>query len=312
VSCPLATGFTECGDDVPPSSGDRRIFVQMPAYRDPDLGPTLEDLFAKAGDPHALRVVVLWQRAAKDRLAPELLRRPNLEIIDIPYGESQGCGWARNLLQQHWRGEPYTLILDSHHRFTSDWDRKLVNAYENLHSNGIGKPILTAYMAPFKPDDDPLSRPVVPLRVCPLERSHGLLIRLIGRSIPDWQALSVPVAGELVSLHFLFAGGGFNREIPFDPSCYFLGDEVAISLRAFTSGYDVFHPHELIGWHRYARDYRPTHWEDHSEWQEQEQLSLTTLKILFSGRYLKTYGLGRHRKLRDFEARLGLRLWDPG
>ena len=284
--------------------------MQIPAYRDPDLGPTLEDLFAKAADPDALRVVVLWQRATDDRLAPELLSRPNLEIIDVPYTESRGCGWARNLLQQHWRGEAYTLILDSHHRFAPDWDRKLVGSHEQLRHAGVSKPILTAYMPPFKPGDDALSRSNAPLRVCPLERSHGLLIRLIGRSIPDWETLGAAVTGDLVSLHFLFADGVFNREIPFDPDCYFLGDEVAISLRAFTSGFDVFHPHELIGWHCYQRDYRPTHWEDHREWQDQEQLSLRTLKILFSGRYLKTYGLGRQRKLRDFEARLGLRLWD--
>ena len=310
VSSPLRVGHAAGADDAPSGPGDRRIFVQIPAYRDPDLGPTLEDLFAKASDPDALRVVVLWQRADDDHLAPELQRRPNLEIIDIPFTESQGCGWARNLLQQHWRGEPYTLILNSHHRFVPDWDRKLVGYYEKLRHGGVGKPVLTAYMPPFKPDDDPLSRPTAPLRVCPLERSHGLLIRVIGRHIPDWETLSAPVSGNLVSLHFLFAGGAFNREIPFDPACYFLGDEVAIGLRAFTSGYDVFHPHELIGWHCYQRDCRPTHWEDHREWQEQELLSLRTLKILFSGRYLKTYGLGRQRKLRDFEARLGMKLWD--
>jgi hypothetical protein len=287
-----------------------RIFVQIPAYRDPDLGPTLEDLFAQAADPDALHVVVLWQRASDDRLDPELLARPNLEIIDIPFAQSQGCGWARNLLQQHWRGEPYTLILDSHHRFAPDWDRKLVRFYEALRQSGAAKPILTAYMPPFQPGDDPRSRPSVPLRICPLERSHGLLIRLIGRPIPDWRTLSSPAAGDFVSLHFLFAGGAFNREIPFDPACYFLGDEVAVGLRAFTHGYDIFHPHELIGWHRYDRDYRPTHWDDHGEWQAQERLSLQTLQILFSGRYLKTYGLGRHRKLRDYEARLGLKLWD--
>ena len=138
------------------------------------------------------------------------------------------------------------------------------------------------------------------------------LVGIIMGSSSDWETLSAPVPGELVSLHFLFAGGAFNRDIPFDPACYFLGDEVAIGLRAFTSGYDVFHPHELIGWHRYPRDYRPTHWQDHHDWQAQEQRSLETLKILFTGRYLKSYGLCRERKLRDFEARLGLKLWDPG
>jgi len=32
-------------------SSDRRIFVQIPAYRDPELSPTLNDLFSKARNP---------------------------------------------------------------------------------------------------------------------------------------------------------------------------------------------------------------------------------------------------------------------
>jgi hypothetical protein len=61
MSSQLSSDAAGGAGDAP--SDERRIFVQIPAYRDPDLGPTLEDLFAKAADPDALRVVVLWQRA---------------------------------------------------------------------------------------------------------------------------------------------------------------------------------------------------------------------------------------------------------
>lgn len=106
---------------------NRRIFVQIPAYRDPELSPTLHDLFSKARNPEALRVAVLWQRAPDDRVEREVLRRKNLEIIDVSYRDSKGCNWARNVLQRLWKGEAYTLILDSHHQFAKNWDQKLIN-----------------------------------------------------------------------------------------------------------------------------------------------------------------------------------------
>lgn len=305
---PIGRTKAECGSA--PDPDDHQIFVQIPAYRDPDLSATLRDLFSKAYEPQSLRVAVLWQRASGDSIERELLEQPNLEIIGVPFEESKGCGWARNKLQQLWRGEPYTLILDSHHRFTSNWDKRLLDFYRGLIRDGVKKPILTAYMSPFSLQDDPLHRKGEPLKICPYERQNGLLLRLIGRRIKNWERLSAPVSGNFVSLHFLFASGEFNKEIEFDPNCYFRGDEVATSLRAFTHGYDIFHPHELIGWHCYQRDYRATHWQDHQDWSAQDLISIRNLKVLLSGRYLNRYGIGRQRTLRQFEDRLAVKLWD--
>ena len=290
------------------SSGDRRIFVQIPAYRDPELSPTLHDLFAKARNPESLRVAVLWQRAPDDRLDRELRQRKNLEIVDIPYGDSKGCNWARNALQRLWKGEAYTLILDSHHRFARDWDRKLLAAYDALVRQGIERPIVTAYLPRYNPLTEPHGRKNKPLKIYPFARSDGMLLRLIGRPILNWTALSAPVAGDFVSLHCLFASGEFNRDVPFDPNCYFFGDEVSTSLRAFTSGYDVFHPHRVIGWHCYERAYRSTHWEDHENWSRLETSSMKRLRRLLSGRPMGAYGSGDRRSLREFEDKLAVKL----
>jgi hypothetical protein len=287
---------------------DRGIFVQIPAYRDPELGPTLRDLFAKARHPQALRVAVLWQRGPEERLPAALLRRPGLEIVDVPYTESKGCNWARHRLQQLWRGEPYTLILDSHHRFVRHWDERLLEAHDGLVARGIEKPIVTAYLPPYDARGDPRRRSRTPLKIYPYARADGLLFRLIGRPILKWRARSAPIPGEFVSLHCLFAAGDFNREIPFDPHCYFFGDEVGTSVRAFTAGWDIFHPHRLIGWHCYDRGYRPTHWDDHASWSDLEQASLARLRKLLSGRKVEGYGAGDRRSLADFEDRVMLKL----
>src|SRR4051794_18529347 len=113
------------------TSGDR-IFVQIPAYRDRELASTLLDLYRKATRPNALRVVVHWQRAPDDDLPRAVRRLSDLEIIETPYSESRGCNWARSIAQARWQGEPYTLVLDSHHRFSAGWDETLLGMHRRL------------------------------------------------------------------------------------------------------------------------------------------------------------------------------------
>ena len=45
---------------------------------------------------------------------------------------SRGGPWARNRAQSLWRGEPYTLQVDSHMKFEPEWDAKLVDMLESM------------------------------------------------------------------------------------------------------------------------------------------------------------------------------------
>ena len=102
------------------------IYVQIPAYRDTELPKTLLDLYAKASRPERLRVRVMWQHGRRERLREPVRSLPNLEIVAVPYQASRGCNWARHELQSRWNGEPFTLLLDSHHRFVRGWDDAVV------------------------------------------------------------------------------------------------------------------------------------------------------------------------------------------
>ncbi len=91
-----------------------RIFIQIPAYRDSELQPTLYDLVRKAAHSEHLRIVVAWQYdERREQLDTAFLDQHKIEVIKIPAAESQGCNWARSLLQRKWDGEEYTLFLDS-------------------------------------------------------------------------------------------------------------------------------------------------------------------------------------------------------
>ncbi len=285
----------------------KKIYVQIPAYRDTELGPTLLDLVEKSDDADALRIGVFWQRAEGDTLPEALQANPNIEIIEQSYRESRGCNWARAELQRRWQGEPYTLFLDSHHRFIPGWDRHLVEMHEGLKQRGIQKPLITAYLPPYDPKNDPDNRLLDPLQIWAHSREQGMLIYLIAQPIPMWRTLKNPIPARFASLHFVFAEGIFNREIVLDEQVYFFGDEVVLALRAFTHGYDLFHPHYVLGWHLYDRAAtRTTHWEDHSDYHERNERSCNRLRDIFLG--IDDEAIGTARSLNKYEFLIGDKL----
>jgi hypothetical protein len=78
----------------------------------------------------------------------------------------------------------------------------------------------------------------------------------------NWKEINEPIPAHFYSAHFCFASGEFCLEVPHDPDLYFHGEEISITLRAYTKGYDLFHPHRIIVWHEYTRKNRVKHWDD--------------------------------------------------
>ncbi len=287
------------------------ICVQIPAYRDPELPATVADLVGTAARPERLTIHIAWQYGPEELgLACQLRRLGAVHVIEIPARESQGCNWARSLLQQEWAGEPYTLLLDSHHRFAPGWDDRLVRLLHRQREAGSDDPILTGYLPPYVPARDPEGRVLAVYRMDLAERCDGLLYRLTGHPVPDWRNLDAPLRAGFASLHLLFAEGSLNDRLRFDPDVYFFADEVAVALRAHTLGYDLFHPHLVLGWHLYDRSSRVPHWADHAGAGEQQARSLARLRELYSGSLQGRYGLGQRRTVADYERLVGRRLID--
>lgn len=277
------------------------IYVQIPAYRDQELGRTLRDLYGKAARPECLRVAVLWQRAEHEMLDRSLRELPNLEIIEVPHEQSLGCNWARSLLQERWRGEAYTLLLDSHHRFVREWDTAAIRMLRDLENSGCAQPLLTGYLPGYDPLREPGGRKKRPYKIYPMAREDGILTRLTSLPIPYWSSLRGPVQADFLSLHFIFARGNLNLDLPLDPEVYFFGDEVVLSARAYTAGYDLFHPHTVLGWHCFQRATRVAHWADHQDWQQQHQRSLCRIRAVLEGRHEGRHALGTRRTLEQYE-----------
>lgn len=289
------------------SSG--RIYVQIPAYRDRELIPTVVDLVSKAQRPEDLTVAVAWQYSAEERHLESVLRAiKSVRLLASPAEHSEGPNWARRRLQDHWDGEEYTLFLDSHHRFVPGWDQALISMHRDLEDSGVAKPVVSGYLPPYVPGEDPARRYRTLYKLKVYERLEGLAFRLMGYPIEGWRQLEAPQPAAFVSLHLLFARGEFNREVPLDAEVYFFADEVAVALRAFTHGYDVFSPHEVIGWHLFDRSTRVTHWDDHGNYRQRSAGSLSRLRSLYSGSAFDSLGLGRARTAAEYEAATGVAL----
>ena len=55
------------------------------------------------------------------------------------------------------------------------------------------------------------------------------------------------------------------REVPYDPDLYFHGEEVAMSARLWTSGFNIYAPNRLLLFHLYKtehtdQEHAATHW----------------------------------------------------
>ena len=290
------------------------IFIQIAAYRDPQLLPTLRDCIKNADKPEDLVFSITWQHSTEDEWdnLDEFKNDPRFKVIDVDYRDSKGCCWARNLLQQQYNGEDYTLQLDSHHRFVQGWDTKCLEMYNQLKAKGIKKPLLTAYLPSFQTDKDPGGRVQVPWKMNFDRFIPEGAVFFSPASIDNFESLTEPIPARFYSAHFCFTSGDFVKEVQHDPNYYFHGEEISVGVRAFTHGYDLFHPHRIIAWHEYTRVGRPKVWDNDTHWTEKNDASHLRNRKLFEMDGLKRdidfgiYDFGKERTLEDYERYAGV------
>jgi len=290
---------------------EETIFIQIAAYRDPQLVPTVLSCITNAKHPERLHFCIGWQHS-EDENIDELKNFNNIEILDIPYKKARGACWIRNLIQQRYNGETYTLQLDSHHRFAKDWDELVIGMLKQLQAKGHKKPLLTGYISSFDPENDPAGRHMIPWKMDFDRFIPEGAIFFLPASIDDYMQRTEPVPSRFYSAHFCFTLGQFCKEVPHDPNYYFHGEEISIAVRAYTWGYDLFHPHKIIAWHEYTRKGRTKHWDDHSTWIESNNLCHLRNRKLFEMDGEKRdidfgpYGFGTERTLHDYERYAGI------
>jgi len=291
-----------------------KIFVQIAAYRDPQLIPTIKNMLENAKRPKNLRIGIARQFSPEDGFddLKEFEKDKRFRILNIPYQEAEGVCWARNLVQQLYQGEEYTLQIDSHMRFAPNWDDEMIKMIKQLQKKGHKKPLLTGYVSSFDPDNDPAGRVQEPWRMAFDRFIPEGAVFFLPETIPGWQDLKEPVPGRFYSAHYCFTLGQFSTEVQHNPEYYFHGEEISIAARAYTWGYDLFHPQKVLIWHEYTRKGRTKQWDDDKKWVDRNNKSHLLNRKLFGMDGLEQeghdgpYGFGTERTLRDYEKYAGL------
>jgi len=292
-----------------------KIFIQIASYRDPELEKTIKSAIENAKKPKNLVFAIARQYHPDDKFdtLSEYRKDKRFRILDIPYLESKGACWARNQIQQLYKGEEYTLQIDSHMRFAPNWDDEMIKMVKGLQKKGYKKPLLTGYVSSFNPDNDPAERIPEPWRMVFDRFIPEGAVFFLPETIPNWQDLTEPVTARFYSAHYCFTLGQFSQEVQHDPEYYFHGEEISIAARAYTHGYDLFHPHRVLIWHEYTRKGRTKQWDDDKDWVAKNNRAHLKNRRLFSmdGETFNPdefgiYGFGTERTLRDYEKYSGL------
>jgi glycosyltransferase involved in cell wall biosynthesis len=294
------------------------IFVQIASYRDPQLIPTLKSMLENAKYPENITVGIAWQHCSEDAWdnLDEYKNDKRFRILDIAHTESKGVCWARNAVQQLYKDEKYTLQIDSHHRFAKNWDETLISMLVDLQKQGYPKPLITAYIPSFDPDNDPKSRIQEPWKMNFDRFIPEGAIFFLPASFDHFDSKDRPLHGRFYSAHFAFTVGEFALEVKHNPNYYFHGEEISIAVRAFTHGYDIFHPHKVVCWHEYTRKGRSKQWDDDKQWVDRNNESHRINRILFgmdnevANVDLGDYGFGNVRTLHDYEKYAGISFAD--
>lgn len=298
-----------------------KIFVQIASYRDAELIPTIKDCLEKAKYPQRLTFGICFQHDETESLS-EYENDSRFKIISVHWTESKGLGWARNKIRDLWNGEKYTLQLDSHMRFAENWDEELIEMFKQT---GVEKPIITSYPASYNPITNELGTEP-PNMISGRYFTDFGTIMLAPEPIKNYQQLKSPIAARFVAGGYNFTLGIHCKEYKYDPQIYFRGDEISLSLRSYTLGYDLFHPHKVLIWHEYVREGKPKHWGDFNklakdegkidiEWNELDNISQKRIRKLLrqiddSNIDLGEYNIGNVRSFEDYEHYAGIKFSD--
>jgi hypothetical protein len=211
-----------------------------------------------------------------------------------------------------YREEALTLQVDSHTRFLRGWDVALAKMMEALPSP---KPLITGFPPLYYIEEDGRERLT----------DVGDLSRVPTTRVKSWseegwidhpteyiaENSSFPRRTRVLSGAFVFTLGKWNHEVNQDPGHLYTGEELALTLRSFTHGYDLFNPSHIVVWHRchprpnrkYINDFET------ATVRARHEQAMKRLQALLSGdpdNELGVFGLGRARSLEQYRLFSGL------
>ncbi len=289
------------------------IFVSIASYRDRECKKTIHSLFSKAVHPHSVFIGVCEQNKDKTEGCGCCSQYDSqIRVKRMSYQEAKGPTFARYWCSLLWRGEELYLQIDSHMKFVPGWDVKCFEMVrEAVRKRGDPRVVVSAY----PPTAEQMNTRGVP-EMCSAKYNQPL---------PSFSASWAPrtATPQRAPRPFVAAGlmllpGTFLYSVPFDPYLphLFQGEELLLSARLWTHGYDMYTPNYKICSHDYGRKGEPKFWDDHKEAKcranavkrAESILGIVPKKSILPDFLTETalYGLGTARPIEAFWKKAGI------
>jgi hypothetical protein len=297
------------------------IFISVASYRDPETIPTITDCYSKAKYKDIIKFGVFLQEDPGFSKKENLNKSIKVDFLECDWRDSKGACWIRSSIQKNlFDNEDYYLQIDSHHRFCENWDKILIDSFQKLKKEKE-KPIIGGYCPGYNPKNDKdLEDAPMKITSYPEFSDLGDLMfrpkRILNHKKLQSEGIE-NIKARFLSGHFIFSEGLFVHECPYDPLLYFRGEELSLSARAYTSGYDIFHPTIPVIWHEYIRKEQIKHWDDHKKHKgflvtsdqrssEAKRRVRQLLGMEKKNKSLGKYDLGIKRSLHEYELYCGV------
>jgi hypothetical protein len=294
-----------------------KIFVSVAGYRDSELPKTLQNFIENARYPKDINFAVLSQDY--DNKHPDLSFVKNLNYLKMNFRESRGAGYARKLLMDQYNGEDIFFQIDSHMRADKNWDVRLLTMLSEAQELAqTEKVILSQFPGPYK--------------VLTNGKDEYTMGDMWYWSDPSWTRVvrtesdvwagnrekmedtSKPHPSHTILAAYVFAPGSIVEEVPYDERISFMGEELCFAIRAYTRGWKIYAPNEMLLWHYYVRKSQPKVWSQRDDasrnvknrWQQVEKQSRIIQKRVLTGEEKGVFGIADKKLYEEYQKMIGI------
>ena len=285
-----------------------KILVEIPSYKDPELLNTINSAIIQADNPDRVYFSICYQSDDVDMLE-KIKKIKNTKIYAMKASEARGSCYARYLCQKMIDDEKYVYQIDSHMRFVKHWDTKMIEALLSLKDENA---IISFYppgckeeMMSLPFDDKAFDKPAnggVMHVVNFQENSYFLSTNCIPIGMDDKRHKA---RNPFIGAGNFFAFSKAHKEVLHDPDMYFYGDELAMSIRLYTYGYNVYSYGESYIYHQYERKNQEFPSVANAMSNELDRL-YSLLGISNKNIDMGIYGLGNKRTLEEYQKFAGV------
>lgn len=292
------------------------IFVSVASYRDFECSNTINSLFENANKPHKIYIGICSQNSSvsnEECLSKDLKYPNNVRIHRLKHTDALGPTYARYLCSHLWEGEEYYLQIDSHMIFNKNWDKTMIDMYQELPHN---KCAFTTYPPDYGNKTNKASF-TCSSHFDNINHQQGTFDIISEAQLRYEQNAQIT---PYFSAGFFFSKSNFLYDVPYDPYLPYLfqGEEPLMAIRLYTNGWDLYNPPKPVCVHNYvnnkeqnAASKKPKFWSDNSHNNHakiQIESKKRYLKIIGQDvqckpeflKHIDYYGLGNIRSVEEY------------